>query len=123
MQTTLDIYLTFPLPAWQEKDFEELHKYCGSVEHIERAFDIEFSCGDGKYLSDFCWEEDEQSLADVQVYDGKVCTNHPPRTQHDGKVLASGKDIRFRAKYDELEDEEVFFLNNKETYRHQVKSW
>ena len=112
MDTVLDVYLSFPMPLEQEEDFGELYKACGSIEHIEEAFDIDFSCGDNKYLSDI--EDYDKELA---KYDGKVCTDSVPRDRNDGREFKPNKDYRFRIKYSERDEEFVFFLNNKETFR------
>ena len=110
--TVFDIYLMFPLTPDQESDYNELYKACGSVEHIEQAFDIEFSCGDGLYLSDI---EDDDALVDK--YDGEVCTDSMPRHQVDGIEFKPGKNYRFTIKYLERDEELVYYLNNKETFR------
>lgn len=110
--TVFDIYLVFPLTPDQEEDFTALYKACGSIEHIEQAFDIEFSCGDDLYLSDI---EDDDALLDK--YDGEVCTTSMPRHQVDGIVFKPGKNYRFTIKYLEQDEELVFYLNNKETFR------
>lgn len=112
MDTVLDVYLSFPMPPEQEEDFVELHKACGSIEHIEEAFDIDFSCGDNKYLPDI--EDNHDELA---KYDGNTCTDSVPRERNDGKVFKPHKDYRFSIKYSERDEELVFFLNNKETFR------
>ena len=119
--TVLDVYLTFPLPPHQEEDYVELHKACESVEDIEENFNIEFSCGDGKYLSDFWeWTESGDALkavaADEELlkYDGNVCTNHPPRYREDKKQFKVDKPYRFTIKYSEKNEELIFFLNSKE---------
>lgn len=124
MNTILDIYLSFPLPDWQEEDFAELHKACGSIEDIEENFDIEFSCGDGKYLRDlWAWSESGDSLQakvadeELEKYDGNVCTNHPPREREDNKVFKLNKQYRFTIKYSEKSEEAIFYLNRKEISR------
>ncbi len=58
METKFEAHLIFPLDVWSQPEYEKLVKYCGSVEDVEQNFEIEFSCGDGKYFSDFCnWTE------------------------------------------------------------------
>ena len=120
MEPVLDIYLQFPLPPYMEEDYVALHKACGSVEDIEENFDIEFSCGDGKYLSDFWeWTESGDALkavaADEELlkYDGNVCTNHPPRERENNKQFKVDKPYRFTIKYSEKNEELSFFLNSK----------
>lgn len=110
--TVFDVYLMFPLTEDQEPDFEELYKACGSIEHIEEAFDIEFSCGNDLYLSDV--EDDEKLLLQ---YDGEVCTNSMPRHRIGGKTFEPSKNYRFTIKYLEQDEELVYYLNNKETFR------
>jgi hypothetical protein len=127
METQLDLYLSFPLSSWQEEDYAELHKACGSVEDIEENFDIEFSCGDGKYLSDlWAWSESGDSLkakvADEELlkYDGNVCTDHPPRDRQTGTAFKLNKSYRFTIKYSEKTEEAIFYLGGKERSRKWV---
>lgn len=110
--TTLDVWLTFPLTPEQEPEFEELCDALGCIEYVEEAFDMEFSCGDGLFLSDI--ENDDSLLA---KHDGNVCTNSMPRHRFDGKEFIPRKSYRFTAKYLEKHEEIVFSLNNKETCR------
>ena len=110
--TVFDLYLMFPLTEDQESDFEELYKACGSIERVEEAFDMEFSCGNDLYLSDI--EDDEQLL---HQYDGEVCTKSMPRHQVDGKEFKPNKPYRFTIKYLEKGEELAYYLNNKETFR------
>ncbi len=112
MSAAFDIYLMFPLTPDQEQDFDDLYKACGSIEHIEEAFDMEFSCGDGLYPSDI---EDDDKL--VARYDGKVCTDSMPRHRSDGKEFKPFKNYRFTIKYVERDEELVYYLNGKETFR------
>lgn len=111
METVLDVYLSFPMPTHQEEDFTALYKACGSIEHIEEAFDIEFSCGDDLYLSDI---EDDDALVDR--YDGEVCTNSVPREREDCKKFKVDKSYRFTIKYSEAREELAFFLNSKKKF-------
>lgn len=120
MEVVFDEYLKFPLPPYMEEDFTALHKACGSIEDIEENFDIEFSCGDGKYLSDF-WEwiemgdplKDAAADKELEKYDGNVCTNHPPRHREEKKQFKVDKPYRFTIKYSEHREELVFSLNTK----------
>jgi hypothetical protein len=107
---SLDIYLTFPITPDQESEFEKLGKYFGAIEELENAFDIEFSCGDGLFLSDI---EDDDSL--LAKYDGKVCTDSMPRHRYDGKEFIRRKFYHFTAKYFETLGTVVFYLNGKKT--------
>ena len=127
MEIVLDIYLSFPMPPHQEEDFTALYKACGSIEHIEEAFDIEFSCGDGKYLSDLWeWSESGDSLKakvadeELEKYDGNVCTDTPPRERESGKKFKVDKDYRFTIKYSEAREELIFFLNSKKKFNQWV---
>ena len=112
MKTIVDVYLSFPMSEYLEDQFEELHKFCGSIENAEEAFDIEFSCGNNLYLSDI--EDDIQLL---NQYDGKVCTNSMPRHRFDGKEFKPNKPYRFHVTYSELSEEYSFYLNGKLTLR------
>jgi len=112
MSTVFDIYLSFPLTPNMEQDFEKLYKACGSIEGVELAFNMEFSCGNGLYLSDI--EDDEELLG---KYDGEVCTNSVPRERNDGKEFRANKPYRFTIKYLERDEELVYYLNGKETFR------
>lgn len=124
METQLDVYLSFPLPSWQEEDYAALHKACGSVEDIEENFDIEFSCGDGKYLRDLwdLWDPQVGNSADEELlkYDGNVCTDHPPRERETNKPFKPNKPYRFTIKYSERDEEAIFYLNRKEITRKWV---
>ena len=111
MEVVFDEYLKFPLPPHMEEDFTALHKACGSIEHIEEAFDIEFSCGDDLYLSDI---ENDDALVDR--YDGEVCTNSAPRQRENGNKFKVDKPYRFTIKYSEPREELMFFLNSKKTF-------
>jgi hypothetical protein len=123
MEVVFDEYLKFPMPPHMEEDYTALHKACGSVEDIEEDFDIEFSCGDGKYLRDLWeWSESGDSLRaavadeELEKYDGNVCTDHPPRHREDKKQFKVDKPYRFTIKYSEHREELVFFLNSRKTF-------
>lgn len=109
--TVLEVFLSFPMSQYLEDQFEELYKACGSTEAVEEAFDIEFSCGDGLYLSDI---EDD---ALVDRYDGKVCTDSLPRHRLDGKEFVRNKVYQFLIKYLEKNEELVYYLNSREMSR------
>ena len=118
MEIKLDICLNFPLDAYAEKDYERLVKHCGSVEDLEKNFQIEFSCGDGKYMSDVSDEELEQ-------YDGNICVITPPRLNAIKmsmmpEQMKAGKNYRFTIKYFPKAEEEVYFINGKERTRKWV---
>lgn len=92
-----------------------MRKCFGAIEELEDAFDMEFSCGDGLYLSDI---EDDDSL--LAKYDGSVCTDSMPRHCYDGKEFIPGKYYRFTAKYFESLGTIVFYLNGKKTSERSV---
>jgi hypothetical protein len=112
METRLNVSLTFPSDIDTDTNFKKLRKYFDSIESIESCFGIEFSCGDGLYLSDI---EDDEVLLDK--YDGEVCTDSMPRHQVDGIEFKPGKKYRFTIKYLETDEALVFYLNDKETFR------
>lgn len=58
--------IEFDLP----EDIEYATKLFGCIESIESLFDIEFSCGDGLFISDI---EDMEDADLMQKYDGMVC--------------------------------------------------
>jgi hypothetical protein len=114
MTTQIDVYLKFPADAWYESKFDELARACGSVEHIERGFEIEFSCGDGKYL------QDDLSDEELEKYDGEVCLQSPPRFVDTNKPMKLNKPYRFTIKYSEKTEEAVYYINSKEISREWV---
>ena len=67
METHFDAWMKFP--ATSEYDLgtlDRLYKLLGSVEDIEQSFAIEFSCGDGKYLSDLNTKEE------IEMYNDEI---------------------------------------------------
>lgn len=114
MTTQLDIYLKFPADDWDEVQYSKLHKACGSVEHVELNFGIEFSCGEGKYLNDELTDEE------LEKYDGNVCLDSPPRFSESKELFKLNKPYRFTIKYSEKTEEAVFYLNSKEVSREWV---
>jgi hypothetical protein len=114
MTTQLDIYLKFPADDWDEKQYNKLRKACGSVEHVESNFGIEFSCGEGKYLSDELTDEE------LEKYDGNVSLEDPPRFTESKELFKLNKPYRFTIKYSEKTEEAVFYLNSKEVSREWV---
>jgi len=132
MNTVLDVYLSFPADAETDRAYDKLHKYVGSVEAIEEAFGIEFSCGDGKFLSDLWeWSENGEGLSatvadeELEKYDGNVCLQTPPRLipikmSMIKEQMKADKDYRFTIKYFEKVEEAVFYLNSKERGRKWV---
>lgn len=132
MNTVLDVYLSFPADAETDRSYDKLHKYLGSVEAIEEAFNLEFSCGDGKFLSDLWeWSENGEGLSatvadeELEKYDGNVCLQTPPRLRvikmsMRPEQMKADKDYRFTIKYFEKVEEAVFYLNSKERGRKWV---
>jgi hypothetical protein len=117
MDTQVDVYLSFPADEEIEERYNELHKYLGSVEAIEIAFEIEFSCGDGKFLSNDSDFADDEELG---KYDGNVCLESLPKSHITGKLLKANKPYRFTVKYSETSEEEVYYFNSKEVNRKWV---
>lgn len=128
---TVDIYISFP----SERDwaYNKLRKHFDCVEDVEKAFGIEFSCGDGKFLSDFYqWTTNNEGLKcvvsdeDLLKYDGNVCLKTPPRlnalTPSDTiKQLKANKDYRFTIKYFEKTGEEVYYINKQKRSQKLVR--
>jgi len=131
MEVKLDVSLVFPI-VFGEKQYDQLVKFCGSVEDVEQNFKIEFSCGDGKYFSDF-WNQSEdgsvyanfhtqEQYEDVYKYDGQVCTNSPPRfnvikMSMVPEPMKPHTIYRFTVKYYPKNQEAVYYINNKERSR------
>jgi hypothetical protein len=121
MDTHFDAYINFP--ATSEYDlgtFDRLRKLLGSVEDIECSFAIEFSCGDGKYLSDLDTKEE------IEKYDGNVCLLTPPRLvvikiSQVPEQMRAGKDYRFTIKYSPRTEEQIFLINGKERNRLDIR--
>ena len=114
MTTQLDVHIRFPANDWDEEQYNKLHKACGSVEDIEQAFEIEFSCGDGKYLNDDLSDEE------LDRYDGEVCLDSPPRFTETKELFKLNKPYRFTIKYSEKNEEAVYYINSKEVSREWV---
>ena len=121
MDTHFDAYMNFP--ATSEYDlgtFDRLRKLLGSVEDIECSFAIEFSCGDGKYLSDLDTKEE------IEKYDGNVCLITPPRLNVIKmsmlpEQMKAGKDYRFTVKYNHKTEQQIFYINGKERNRLDIR--
>ena len=121
MDTHFDAYMNFP--ATSEYDlgtFDRLRKLLGSVEDFECSFAIEFSCGDGKYLSDLDTKEE------IEKYDGNVCLLTPPRLNVIKmsmlpEQMKAGKDYRFTVKYSPKTEQQIFYINGKERNRLDIR--
>jgi hypothetical protein len=113
MVTHLDEYMDFPATSdYDLRAFDSLQQFLGSIEEIECSFAIEFSCGDGKYLSDLYTHEE------LEKYDGKVCLHTPPRlnaieVSQSPKQMLAGKKYRFTVKYSPKTEEQIFCINSK----------
>jgi len=117
MQTKLTAIITFPTDVDTNPEYIKLWKYFGMVEFIEQAFQVEFSCGDGKFLSKVTEEE-------LEKYDGKVCLNTPPRIQATNKLCKLDKPYVFVVKCNDKTEEETFYLNSKViSKRHYSNPW
>lgn len=121
METHFDAFMNFPATSeYALGTFDRLHKLLGSVEEIECSFAIEFSCGDGKYLSDLNTKEE------IEKYDGKVCLRTPPRF-HSIKMsmlpeqMKANKEYRFTIKYKPKTEEQIFYINGKERNRLDIR--
>ncbi len=124
METIFDEYFSFP--EEDETAFNELHKLLQGVEQIEEDFNIEFSCGDGKYMSDFWkWSDSGEGLGctvtdeELEKYDGKVCLKTVPRFADTKELFKPNKTYRFTVKVTGPVDdvEATFLINGKERSR------
>jgi hypothetical protein len=129
-ETKLDLYLSFPIQPHQEQDYVKLVKYCDGADGVEVNFGIEFSCGDGKYFSDFWkwteggalvanWPDTPEADEEVYKYDGIVCTKTPPRLNANKmsmvtEQMKANKGYRFTVKYFPKVEQEVYYINGKE---------
>jgi hypothetical protein len=71
-------------PDWKEHNditIDKLAWLAGCVESVERKFGIEFSCGDGFFLSDPLTDEQ------LEKYDGQVDLTFPARVMDTKKIL------------------------------------
>jgi hypothetical protein len=109
--------MSFPADERTEYAFDKLRNYFGSVEAIERAFEIEFSCGDGKFLSD---DSDFANEEELEEYDGQVCFDSLPQSFVLGNLLQANKKYRFTVKYSRQSEEEIYYFNNKEVGRRWI---
>jgi hypothetical protein len=131
MDIKLDLNLIFPV-VFGQTAFDKLVKYCGSVEDVEQNFQIEFSCGDGKYFSDLWkWTDGGEGLhavgsdEELEKYDGKVCLIVPPRLNvikmsQVVEQLKAHTIYRFVVKYYPKNEEEVYYINSRERNRRWV---
>jgi hypothetical protein len=121
IETHFDAWMRFPVTSeYDHGTFDRLHKLLGSVEDIEYSFAIEFSCGDGKYLSDLDTKEE------IEKYDGNVCLLTPPRLNvikmsQMPEQMKPNKDYLFTVKYNPKTEEQIFYINRKERSRKEIR--
>jgi hypothetical protein len=131
METKLSAIIKFPTGVDTDPEYIKLLKYLGSVEHIEQAFQIEFSCGDGKFMSDmYKWTENKGALIcqvtdeELEKYDGNVCLKTPPKNITTNKLFRVDKPYTFVIKCSDKNEEETFYLNSKMiSKRHYSNPW
>lgn len=84
-ETLLSIELEFSAANkdWNESEgMRALTHFLGCVETIEKVFQIEFSCGDGKHMSELDMDTEEN-----KKYDGVVDYTHPVLCFKNGHTL------------------------------------
>lgn len=126
METIFDAYVSFPATSeYSLGTLDRIVKLCESVELLEQYFNIEFSCGDGKYYNDYWyWTEGgglvanyhtEEEYDEVAKYDGKVCFESVPRFRDTNELFKADKDYNFTIKSKETEDGDkvTFYINGK----------
>ena len=131
MYTIFDAYVAFPATSeYSLGTLDRLVKLCESVEMLEQYFNIEFSCGDGKYYNDYWWWTEsgsllanyhtEQEYEEVEKYDGKVCFESVPRFRDTNKLFKADKDYNFTIKSKETEDGDrvTFYINGQKRSTH-----
>jgi hypothetical protein len=121
MTILLDEYIEFPSDIHNCKAFERLCSFFDCVEGAEIAFRLEFSCGDGKYLSDI-----ENNTSELSKYDGLVSLEYPARLNpvkmsQVQEVLKNT--ARFTIKHYPSAKEVVFYVNGKERSRKSADSY
>jgi hypothetical protein len=125
METIIDISFKFPIEdtLTNQKLFDKLWKFCKGIEGIEIAFDIEFSCGDGKFMSDFWkWSDSGEGLCctvsdeELKKYDGEVDLKSLPRFADTKKLFQANKWYRFTVKVDK-DEQYHYYLNSKKKTR------
>jgi len=115
METLFSGYVKFPAREdFDMQTLDRMYKLLGSIEQVEKDFDIEFSCGDEKYLSDI-----ENDMEELDLYDGYVCPLHPPRYRDNLVKFSLNKNYLFEVKsYGKKEPYTLrFYINNKERTR------
>lgn len=121
METIIDISFKFPIEdtLTNQKLFDKLWKFCKGIEGIEIAFNIEFSCGDGKFIPDFWkWSDSGEGLyctvsdEELEKYDGEVDLESLPRFADTKKLFQANKWYRFTVKVDK-DEQYHYYLNSK----------
>jgi len=84
-------------------DERDLWLFFDSLEDLEALFDIEFSCGDGLFLSDL----DESDFDAFRKYDGEVDWSLFRKNEGDGTVCKT-EDYYIRFMFDENPREETY---------------
>lgn len=131
MKTLFDAYVSFPATSeYSLGTLDRLVKLCESVEMVEQYFNIEFSCGDGKYYNDYYYWTEGGSLAanyhteedyeNVAKYDGKVCYESVPRFRDTKELFKADKDYNFSIKSKETDDGDrvTFYINEQKRSTH-----
>jgi hypothetical protein len=106
METILDLRIKFSPEYDYSEEIDELIDFCRCVESVENKFEIEISCGDGKFLNDL-WDQwklgtGELSDEEFEKYDGEVDWSYPPR-DGETKNLLSNRTHSFVVKMDKDE--------------------
>ena len=107
--------MSFPLKNIEDNAaFERLWQAMGSIEKIEMFFQIEFSCGDGLFISDL------QDDARLEEYDSKVDTVQSlPRHMRTNTLLGKDKPYTFKlVEYGRngIKHGNTYHLNGKQTH-------
>lgn len=91
MKTVLDLRIKFSPEDEYLEEINELTDFCNGVEDVENKFDIEISCGDGKFLNDLIkpWLDGRMSDEEFRKYDGEVDWGCPPRDFETKKLLSN----------------------------------
>jgi len=127
MDIRLHEVLKFPSDIDNDEGFAALLKYFGSVEYIEHAFGLEFSCGDGKFFGDFWqWSENKDALKavvsceEMKKYDGVASLATPARFYKTKELLKPDIYYSFVVRYYPKSEEAAYLLNGKQMNREWV---
>lgn len=97
------------IALYQDEDWEKLIQWFGNVENIELYFGVEFSCGDGLFLSQL---EEDQDLNTFAEYDGKVDTD---LFYYNGRLIRGPHAFKFSYNEDYLDNGKPRFSNCRVT--------